>query len=187
MLIMFEIKFVGRGGQGGKSAAQLLAEAAMEKGKHIQSFPEYGAERQGAPVFAYTRIDDKEIRIHSGVTNPDVVVVLDPTLLDSIPVTQGLDENGVVIVNTSKSADEIKKIISFDNVYVIDATKISVELFGKNIPNTPMLGAVASVTDLVSLDVLKEKIRHKFERKLGEEGVKKNLEAIERAYNEVSK
>ena len=184
---MKEIKFVGRGGQGGKSAAAILAEAALEKGKYIQSFPEYGAERQGAPVFAYTRIDESEIRIHSGVTNPDVVVVLDPTLLDSVAITQGMDENGVVIVNTPKTVNEIKEMLGFEGkIHTVDATKISVDLFGKNIPNTPMLGAIEKVTELVSLEVLKEKIREKFERKLGEEGVKKNLEAIERAYNEVS-
>lgn len=185
---MFEIKFIGRGGQGGKSAAAILAEAALDKGKHIQSFPEYGAERQGAPVFAYTRIDDTEIRIHSGVTNPDCVVVLDPTLLGSIPITQGMNQDGILIVNTPKTVEEIKKITEFNGkIYTVDATKISVELFGKNIPNTPMLGAIEKATSLVTIEVLKEKIKEKFERKIGKEAVNKNLEAIEQAYNEVGK
>lgn len=186
---MKEIKFIGRGGQGGKSAAAILAEAALEKGKHIQSFPEFGAERQGAPVFAYTRIDDKEIRIHSGVTNPNAVVVLDPTLIGSISVADGLSEKeGVMVVNTPKSPDEIRGIIGFNGaIYTVDATKISVELFGKNIPNTPMLGAVEKAVSLVSLDTLKKKVKNKFIRKIGEEGTRKNLEAIERAFNEVRK
>ncbi len=185
---MIEIKFVGRGGQGGKSAAAILAEAALDKGKNIQSFPEFGAERQGAPVFAYTRIDDKEIRIHSGVTNPDFVVVLDPTLIGSIPITNGLSDKGILVVNTPKNPDAIREIVRFEgDIYTVDATKISVELFGRNIPNTPMLGAVEKVASLVGLDSLKEKIREKFERKIGEEGVNRNLEAIERAFNEVRK
>ncbi|MGM5482067.1 MAG: 2-oxoacid:acceptor oxidoreductase family protein [Nanobdellota archaeon] len=185
---MFEIKFIGRGGQGGKSAAAILAEAALEKGKFIQSFPEYGAERQGAPVFAYTRIDEKEIRTHSGVTNPDLVVVLDPTLVGAIPVTEGMDEKGMVIVNTSKSPDDINKILDYSGkVYTVDATKISVDLFGRNIPNTPMLGAIEKKSGLVTLNVLKDKIKEKFERKIGSEGVKKNIQAIDRAYKEVEK
>ncbi len=185
---MIEIKFVGRGGQGGKSAAAILAEAALDKGKNIQSFPEFGAERQGAPVFAYTRIDDKEIRIHSGVTNPDFVVVLDPTLIGSIPVANGLSVEGALIVNTPKNPSEIKAITGFGgDVYTVDATKISVELFGRNIPNTPMLGAVEKAAGLVTVESLKEKIKEKFQRKIGEEGVKRNLEAIERAFNEVRK
>lgn len=184
---MKEIKFIGRGGQGGKSAAAILAEAALDKGKHIQSFPEFGAERQGAPVFAYTRIADEEIRIHSGVTNPDVVVVLDPTLLGSISITDGLsEEEGALIVNTPKSPAEIREITGFNGaIYTVDATKISVELFGKNIPNSPMLGAVEKVASLVSLDTLKEKVEEKFINKIGEEGTRKNLESIERAFNEV--
>lgn len=184
---MIEIKFIGRGGQGGKSAAAILAEAALDKGKHIQSFPEYGAERQGAPVFAYTRIDDKEIRIHYGIKTPNIVVVIDPTLLDQLPITEGMPKDGLLVVNTPHTPDEVRKITGFGTgkVFTVDASKISIDLFGRNIPNTPMLGAVEKAAELVSLDALKEKIRHKFLRKIGEEAVKKNIEALDRAFNEV--
>jgi pyruvate ferredoxin oxidoreductase gamma subunit len=185
---MIEIKVIGRGGQGGKSAAAIIAEAALEQGKFIQSFPEFGAERQGAPVFAYTRISDKEIRIHYGIKKPNIVAVLDPTLLDAIPVTDGMDEKGIIIVNTPLSPKEIKDKLKFNGaVYTIDATKISIELFGKNIPNTPMLGAIEKASNLIGLDSLKDKIKTKFLRKIGEDATNKNILAIERAYNEVLK
>lgn len=185
---MIELKFVGRGGQGGKSAAAILAEAALDKGKYIQSFPEYGAERQGAPVYAYTRIDESEIRIHSGVTNPDFVVVIDPTLLTALPVTDGMGDDGVLIVNTPHTPEEVREMVDFKvgKVFTVDATKISLDLFGKNIPNTPMLGAVEKAADLVGIESLKEKVKHKFLRKIGEEGVQKNLDALDRAFNEVN-
>ncbi len=184
---MIEIKIVGRGGQGGKTAAALIAEAAIEKGKFIQSFPEYGAERQGAPVYAYTRIDDKEIRIHSGVSNPQIVAVIDPTLLLALPVTDGMPDDGVLIVNTVDSPQTVREKLNFKKgkVFTVDATQISIDLFGRNIPNTPILGAIEKATDLVSLDTLKKKISDHLLHKIGKEKVDKNIEAIERAYNEV--
>ncbi|MBN2457861.1 2-oxoacid:acceptor oxidoreductase family protein [Candidatus Woesearchaeota archaeon] len=184
---MKEIKFIGRGGQGGKSAAAILADAALEKGDFIQSFPEYGAERQGAPVYAYTRIDQKEIRIHSGITNPQIVAVLDSTLLTALPVTEGMPDDGILIVNTVEDPKQVRSRINFHSgrVFTVDATGISIDAFGKNIPNTPMLGAVEKATGLVTLDVLKKKISDKFIRKIGQEGVDKNLNAIQRAYDEV--
>ena len=140
---IFEIRFHGRGGQGAKTAAALLAEAAIEAGKYVQSFPEYGAERQGAPVKAYTRISDKPIYLHSGVTNPNVVVVFDQTLLKSIPVTEGLDDKGLLIINTNQKIDEIKKIVNFKGkIIIIDAVKIALEELGRAVTNTAMLGAV---------------------------------------------
>jgi pyruvate ferredoxin oxidoreductase gamma subunit len=184
---MKEIKIIGRGGQGGKSAAAIIADAALEKGDYIQSFPEYGAERQGAPVYAYTRIDQKEIRIHSGVTNPDYVAVLDSTLLTALPVTEGMPDNGILIVNTIDTPAVVRKKINYTKgkVFTVDATGISIDCFGKNIPNTPMLGAIERATGLVTLDILKKKITSKFIRVIGQEGVNKNLIAIQRAYDEV--
>lgn len=177
---------MGRGGQGGKSAAAIIADAALEKGYFVQSFPEYGAERQGAPVYAYTRIDEKEIRIHSGVTNPDIVIVIDQTLLKTINVTDGMPNNGILIVNTNLSPEEIREKINYRNgrVLTVDATQISKDCFGVNIPNTPVLGSIEKATNLFSLELLKNNMRNKFLRKIGEQGVQKNITAIERAYNE---
>ncbi|MFP4403427.1 MAG: 2-oxoacid:acceptor oxidoreductase family protein [Nanoarchaeota archaeon] len=184
---MIEIKIIGRGGQGGKSAAAIIAEAALKKDKFIQSFPEFGAERQGAPVFAYTRISDKEIKIHYSIKNPNIVAVLDPTLLDSIPIVDGIKENGILIVNTTLKPKDIRDKLGYKTgkVFTIDATKISVELFGRNIPNSPMLGAIEKACNLVGIDVLNEKIREKFERKIGVDITNKNIEAIKRAFDEV--
>jgi pyruvate ferredoxin oxidoreductase gamma subunit len=183
---LIEIRWHGRGGQGAKTAAQFLAEAALESGKFIQAFPEYGPERAGAPIRAYTRISDKVINIHSGVTNPEAVVVIDPTLLTP-QVLEGLPDNGVLVVNSPQSPSEVRKKLGFKNgkVASIDATKIALETTKLPMPNTPMLGALIKVMPLVSLEVLKEKVRGKFLKKIGEEKTKANLEAVEKAYNEV--
>ncbi|MFP4112084.1 MAG: 2-oxoacid:acceptor oxidoreductase family protein [Candidatus Woesearchaeota archaeon] len=183
---IFEIRFHGRGGQGAKTAAAIIADAALHKGKYIQSFPEYGAERKGAPVKAFTRISDLPIRIHSGVVNPDLVIVVDPTLIGPIPVTDGLDpEKGILLVNTPKSADEIEKMIGFSGkTYTVDATRISMELFGKNIPNTPLLGAIEKITNLVGLDEIKKQLEHKLKAKIGERMFKLNIDALDKAYEE---
>lgn len=184
---MKEIIIIGRGGQGGKSAAAILAEAALEKGNHIQSFSEYGAERQGAPVYSYCRIDDKEIRIHSGVTHPDIVAVIDPSLITQLPISEGMPDDGILVLNTPYSPQEIRNKTNIRNcrVFTVNATQISIDCFGKAIPNTPMLGAIERAAKLVTLDELKKMITDKFLRKIGEEAVKKNITAIERAYSEV--
>jgi pyruvate ferredoxin oxidoreductase gamma subunit len=183
---MKEIKIIGRGGQGAKSASVILAEAALEKGYYIQAFPEYGAERMGAPVYAYTRIDEKEIRIHTGITTPDVVVVIDQTLLN-LPVTDGLKDSGILIINTPHTPAEVRKKLNFNKgqVFTVDASQISRECFGAHIPNTPMIGAIEKATHLFGIDSLKQNLREKFLRKIGEQGVQKNIMALERAYNEV--
>ncbi|MBU0979853.1 MAG: 2-oxoacid:acceptor oxidoreductase family protein [Nanoarchaeota archaeon] len=184
---MKEVTIIGRGGQGGKSAAAILAEAALENGHYIQSFSEYGAERQGAPVYAFCRIDEKPIRIHSSVTNPDVVAVIDPTLTAALPVTKGLSDEGILIVNTLETPQQIRDKLNFTKgkVFTVDATGISIDCFGRNIPNSPMLGAIEKAASLVTLEVLKNKISDKFLHKLGQEVVDKNVQAIERAFNEV--
>jgi len=184
---IFEIRFHGRGGQGAKTAAALLAEAAIEAGKYVQSFPEYGAERQGAPIKAYTRISDKPIYLHSGVTNPNIVVVVDQTLLKSIPVTEGLDEGeGLLIVNTNQSIDEVRGLVGYNGkIFVIDAVKIALEELGRAVTNTAMLGAVEKLTNIVDFETLKSHMFKHFEYHLGKDLAEKNVKAFERAYNEV--
>lgn len=183
---LIEIRWHGRGGQGAKTAAQFLAEAALDAGKFIQAFPEYGPERAGAPIRAYTRISDKAINIHSGVTNPDAVVVIDPTLLTP-DVLKGLPEDGVLIVNSPESPADIRKRLGYreGKVGAVDATKIALETIKAPMPNTPMLGALIKIMPIVSLEIVAEKIKDKFLKKIGEEKTKANLEAIKRAYNEV--
>ena len=183
---VFEIKIIGRGGQGGKTAAEILASVALSKGKFVQSFPEFGAERKGAPVKAYVRISDKEIRIHSGVTNPDVVVVIDETFLSAMNVVEGLPKEGKLIINTARKAEEIKRDVSFSGeIYIVDATKIALEVLGSPHTNTAMLGAIEKATNYFGIDSLKLEIKNMFIRKLGEAGVQKNINAIERAFSEV--
>ncbi len=186
---MFEIRWHGRGGQGAKTAALLFGDAAVSTGKYIQAFPEYGPERMGAPVASFNRISSKPIRIHSGITNPDVVVVLDVSLIEQVNVLEGLEpEKGILIVNTSETPEEIKKKLNFNGkVYTVDATKISIETIGRDIPNTPMMGALVKVTGLIDINELlqdtKKKLEVKFRHK--PEVIEGNLKAIERAYNEV--
>ena len=154
----------------------------------MQSFPEYGAERQGAPVKAFTRISDHPIRIHSGVTHPDVVVVVDPTLLKSIPVAEGLDpEKGVLIANTIESADAVKGMTNYQGkIVTVDATKIAIEELGRPVTNTAMLGALEKAREVVDFNALKEQSFKHFEYKLGKDLAEKNIKAIDRAYNEVN-
>lgn len=184
---IFEVRWHGRGGQGAKTASQFLAEAALEDGKFIQAFPEYGPERAGAPIRTYTRISNSPINIHSGVTNPEVVVVIDPTLLDSVGVTEGLAKDGVLLVNTQDSPEEIRKKTGFSQgkVATCDATKISLDTLGIPMPNTPMLGAVIKVAGIVSLEAIETQIKQKFLKKIGQEKTDANLKAVRRAYEEV--
>ena len=185
---ILEIRWHGRGGQGAKTAAQFLAEAALGLGKYIQAFPEYGPERAGAPIRTFTRISDKVINVHSPVTEPDIVAVIDPTLLDSIDVTEGLGDNGVLVVNTTETPDAIRKKMNFNKgkIVVCDATKISFETLGISMPNTPILGAILKVRDIVPIKNLEEQVRHKFLKKIGEEKTQANIESIRRAFKEAT-
>ncbi len=186
---MIEIRWHGRGGQGAKTIALLFGEAALDTGMYIQAFPEYGPERTGAPVSAYNRLSQRPIRIHSGIENPDIVVVLDPTLIGKIDVTAGIKENGKILVNTTKSPSEIKKILGIKNnikVYTLDAYDISLKTLGKPIPNTPMLGALIKATGILNFENMLVSVRDKLKLKLGRKGeeiVEKNIEAIKIAYN----
>jgi len=186
---MLEIRWHGRGGQGAKTAALLFADAALSSGKYIQAFSEYGPERTGAPVAAYDRLADEPITLHCGVTSPGVVVILDPTLIGKVDVTKGLPENGSLIVNSKLPPKEMRERLKLSGrkVYTVDASGISKETLGREMPNTPLLGAVARVTDVMPLDDMlrdmKEKLAKKFRNK--PELIDGNLKAIERAYKEV--
>jgi len=184
---MVEIAWHGRGGQGAKTASQFLGEAALDIGKYIQAFPEYGPERAGAPMKAFTRISDEPIYVHSSVSEPDIVIVIDPTLLGSVNVTEGLEDNGILLVNTEKSPEDIRKIVNFKHgkVGTVDATKIALETLKIPMPNMPMLGAFLKVNNIVSIDEVSEIVKAKFIKKLGEEKTKANIEGIKRAYSEL--
>ncbi len=184
---MIEIRFHGRGGQGVKTAADLLAQTVLDIGKHVQSFPEYGPERSGAPVRSFVRIDDKPITLHCSVSEPDIVVVIDETLLTCVDVAEGLKKQGVLLVNTKDKPEVVKQKTNFftGKVVTIDATQIAMDTIGVAIPNLPMLAALIKVTGLVSIDGLKEQIINKFGKKLAKEKLEGNIKAIDRAYNEV--
>lgn len=186
---LIEIRWHGRGGQGAKTASLLLADAAFNTGKYIQGFPEYGPERMGAPITAYNRISDKPITIHSNIYEPDYVVVVDDTLLETVPVTAGLKSTGAIVINTTKNAEEIKKLLKGyeGKVYKIDARKISEEALGRYFPNTPMLAAIVKVSKVMSdeelLNDMKGSFKHKFAKK--PEVIEGNMKALEMALNSV--
>ncbi|OIP22177.1 pyruvate synthase [bacterium CG_4_10_14_0_2_um_filter_33_32] len=179
-----EIRWHARGGQGAKTASLLFAEAMLELGKYIQAFPDYGPERTGAPIRAYNRISNKPIRNYSAVTSPDMVIVLDPTLLKNPNTIVGIKEDGVIIINTEKKVQEIKSNLGVNNkIITVPASKISLDILGKNIPNTVMLGALVKALDLEFKELqkgLKTRLLIKFRKK--SEYIKKNLKAIEQAY-----
>jgi pyruvate ferredoxin oxidoreductase gamma subunit len=182
-----EIRWHARGGQGAKTAATFLAEAAIGEGKFSQGFPDYGPERMGAPMRGFTRISDHPIRLHSAIEEPDTVVVLDDTLLDTVNVCEGLSEDGTLIINTTKEPEVIRRKLSWKGkrLFLIDATHIALDELGRPIPNTPMLGALVKVSNTITLDVLLEDIQKKFAKKFKAQIVEGNLRAIKRAYEEV--
>lgn len=186
---ILEIRWHGRGGQGAKTAAQLLAEAAAAVGKYIQGFPEYGPERMGAPVLAFTRISDTPIELHCHITEPNIVVVLDPTLLRRGDVTDGVPNDGIVLINTDQSPQELRRALAVDRqqVYTVNASRIAKETIGRPIPNTPLLGALIRVTDIMSLEQLLADTEKKLGRKFADRPqiVEGNLKAVQQAYKEV--
>ena len=188
---LIEIRWHGRGGQGAKTACLLLADAAFNTGKYIQGFPEYGPERMGAPITAYNRISNTPITIHSNIYEPDYVVVVDDTLLESVDVTSGLKEDGAIVINTTKSAEYLRKALKGykGNIYTIDARKVSMETLGKYFPNTPMLAAIVKVskvmTDEELLADMQSSFKHKFAKK--PEVIEGKMKALELALKEVKK
>lgn len=186
---MIEIRWHGRGGQGAKTAALLLADAAWGTGKYVQGFPEYGPERMGAPITAYNRISDERSTIHSNIYEPDYVVVVDATLLSAVDVTKGLKDGGAVIINSEKSPEELRPQLNGyrGRVCTVDARKISEETLGKNFPNTPMLAAVVKVSGVIPEEAfladMEGSFRHKFATK--PQVVEGNLRALRRSMQEV--
>lgn len=186
---LIEIRWHGRGGQGAKTASLLLADAAFNTGKYIQGFPEYGPERMGAPITAYNRISNKPITIHSNIYEPDYVVVVDDTLLETVDVTAGLKYTGAIVINTTKSPECLKsKLNGFDgDIYTIDARKVSMETLGRYFPNTPMLAAIVKVSKIMDeqdfINDMRGSFKHKFAKK--PEVIDGNMKAIEMALNEV--
>ena len=188
---LIEIRWHGRGGQGAKTASLLLADAAFNTGKYIQGFPEYGPERMGAPITAYNRISTTPIRIHSNIYEPDYVVVVDDTLLESVDVTSGLKEDGAIVINTTKGKDYLDSVLHGykGGVYTIDARKVSLETLGNYFPNTPMLAAIVKVTGIMDekdfLEDMKGSFKHKFAKK--PEVIDGNMKALELALKEIQK
>jgi len=178
---MYEIRFHGRGGQGGRMAAEAYALAAFLEGKYAVSFPFFGAERRGAPVRAFTRVDDKKIRIKTQIYEPDYVVVLDETLIETEDVLEGLKEDGMVIINTSKKPEEVQ-LSKPVKCATVDATSIALEILGRPITNTAILGAIAKATGKVSIDSIEKAIIEKFGARLGKEAGEKNAKAARVAY-----
>ena len=178
---LIEIRWHGRGGQGAVTSAELLAKAAIDEGKYAQAFPAFGAERRGAPVLAFDRVSSREpIRIRAEVTEPDVVIVLDPGLLRIVNVTSGLKEKGALIINTGRPFQDVES--EFGNKWqlvVVDATRIARELLGIPIVNTTMLGALLRATGVVKLESLFEPLRQRFGR-LAE----RNINAMKKAFEE---
>ena len=183
-----EIRWHARAGQGAVTAAKLVADAALLQGAYIQAMPEYGPERTGAPLKAYTRVSDDPIEVHNTIVNPDIVVVLDDTLLDSVDVVEGLVPDGVVILNTEMTAKEAKEKLGVANgvtVAVVDASGIAIDMIKRDIPNTPIVGALSKVTGIVPLDAVKTRLEETFGKKFAQEMIDANLGSVERAYEEV--
>ncbi len=183
-MFLMEIRWHARGGQGAILASELLAEAAMAEGKYFQAFPDYGAERMGAPLRAYTRISDRYILEHCPISNPDAVAVLDTTLFDLVNVAEGLNDNDALIVNTDRSPQEIRKTLELDKarVYTVDATRIAFDTLGRNIPNTAMIGAIIKATGIVNIDSAIRIVREKLAARLGKSIGESNAQAIQQAY-----
>ncbi len=184
-----EIRWHGRGGQGAKTASLLLADAAFNTGKYVQGFPEYGPERMGAPITAYDRISTERCTVHSNIYEPDYVVVVDESLIDSVAVTAGLKKEGAIVINSAKSPEEIRPLLKGyeGRVCTIDANKISEEELGKVFPNTPMLAAIVKVSGVVEVNEfikdMEASYKHKFASK--PQVIDGNMRALKRSMEEV--
>ncbi|MGB9135376.1 MAG: 2-oxoacid:acceptor oxidoreductase family protein [Candidatus Bathyarchaeia archaeon] len=178
-----EIRWHGRGGQGAWTASELLAKTAIREGKFVQSFPEFGPERMGAPLTAFTRISTEPIRLHCSVYNPNVAVVLDPTLMKTVAVTHGLTKDGTLVVNTGESPAELRKRLGLESsqtVWTVPATDIAIRILNAPITNTAMLGAATRAAPLVSLESIEMVIKERFRQELAE----RNIVVMREAYKE---
>ena len=182
-----EIRWHGRGGQGAVTAAKLVAELALGQGKFFQAFPEYGPERSGAPIVAFTRVSDAPIQVYSGVEHPQIVVVLDPSLLSIVNVTAGAPDDAIVLVNSEMSPAELRRHYGLEGFayYTVAATRIAVETIKRPIPNTPMVGALTRITGLFPIDDVVAFLREDFGKKFPPKVVEGNIAAITRSYEEV--
>ncbi len=184
----FEVRWHGRGGQGTVTGAKSLAEAVQGTGKHVCAFPEYGPERRGAPVRAYDRFSDHEIRIHTPILEPEVVIIVDPTLIGSPDIVTGIKDDTVFIVNTEREPGEMKDVLGLNGnvLYTVPANKISYNLFKREIPNSAMMGAFArACPDIIDIEKLIEESRRIFIKLLKEKLAEKNVKAVQAGYNEV--
>lgn len=183
-----EIRWHARAGQGAVTAAKLVADTALLAGSYIQAMPEYGPERTGAPMKAYTRVSDEPIEVHNNITRPDIVIVLDDTLLGTVDMAEGLVEGGTIILNTVMTVDEARAKLGVDDsvtVAVIDASGIALATIKRDIPNTPIVGALSKVTGIVPVEKIKERLVITFGKKFTQEIVDANIESVDRAYEEV--
>ncbi len=184
---ILEIRWHGRSGQGVVTAAETLAEILAHEGKFVQAFPNFGAEKRGAPISAYNRISSSPITIHQEITNPKIVLVTDPTLLGLVPFAEGTPDDGIIIVNSTLEPAYIKERLKLHprKVYSLDAYKIANEELGRPIPNIPMLAALFKVIGIMDAERFKERVRVSLEKKLKKEVVDANLKTIDRAFKEV--
>ncbi|HII14743.1 MAG TPA: pyruvate synthase [Nanoarchaeota archaeon] len=180
---IFELIIHGRAGQGAKSIAQVIAEAASNSGKYIQTFPSYGAEKTGAPMLAYVRISGKPIKTHAPVTNADIVMIIDPTLADSVNVKGAIMENGMLLVNTTKPASAItEKLKCRCRVFTMDASGMAQKILGSNHPNMPMLGAFVKAAGILSMDEVLGRVVCNFSHKVSKDMLDKNISAVREGY-----
>jgi len=184
-----EIRWHARAGQGAVTAAKVVAETALSADKYMQAMPEYGPERMGAPIKAFTRISDEPIEIHNNIENPDVVVVLDESLLTIVDVAEGIAEDGVIIINTCSPAADVKRALHLPEgvkVACVDASGIALDTIKRDIPNTPIVGALIKSTGVIDRDVFKTLLAKNLGKKFGQEMIDANFTAVDRAYEEVS-
>ena len=183
-----EIRWHARAGQGAVTAAKLVADTALLQGNYVRAMPEYGPERTGAPLKAYTRVSSEPIEVHNNIQNPNIVIVMDDTLLASTDVMEGIHEDGILIFNTTMTAEEARAAVNAPasvRVAVVDASGIAMATIKKDMPNTPIVGALAKVTGLFPLDLVKERLVITFGKKFSQEIIDANLASVERAYQEV--
>lgn len=187
MAELIEIRWHGRGGQGVVTAGKMLAQVALNSGQYFQAFPDYGPERAGAPIRAFTRMSPNPIHKHCQIQEPDIVLVLDPTLLEAVDVADGLKKDGVLLVNTDQTPARVREMVGFrtGRVFTVDASKIAMDTLGREITNTPMLGAFAKATGILTVEEMSAQTRKQFAGKIGTAVVERNVEAIERAADEV--